>query len=60
MKAAHVDLAEESCPCEVYEHFGSKHGIACRYVYAAAIARAKAQKRRRSFITAFFAAGEGE
>lgn len=53
------DLVEETCGCEDYEHFGSKHGIACRHVYAAAIARARATRRRQSFIAAW-CAGETE
>jgi SWIM zinc finger len=36
-----VDLADEVCNCEDFEFFGRDHGVACRHVYAAAIARAK-------------------
>jgi hypothetical protein len=34
-----VDLAAEACPCEDHTFFGSERGIACRHIYAAAIAR---------------------
>jgi hypothetical protein len=35
-----VDLAAEECDCEDRLYFGRDHGIACRHVYAAAIANA--------------------
>jgi hypothetical protein len=36
-----VDLGGEVCPCEDYTFFGSERSIACRHIYAAAIAREK-------------------
>jgi hypothetical protein len=36
-----VDLVVEECPCEDYTFFCSERGIACRHIYAAAIAREK-------------------
>jgi hypothetical protein len=41
-----VDLADEVCPCEDFTFYGAAVGIACRHVYAAAIARA----RRRQWL----------
>jgi SWIM zinc finger len=36
-----VDLVDEVCSCEDYTFFGSERGVACRHIYAAAIAREK-------------------
>ncbi len=36
-----VDLAAEVCPCEDYTFYCQERRIACRHVYAAAIAREK-------------------
>jgi hypothetical protein len=36
-----VDLDEETCDCEDFTFYGSAVGVACRHVYAAAIARAR-------------------
>ncbi len=36
-----VDLGDEVCPCEDYTFFGSERGVACRHIYAAAIAKEK-------------------
>jgi hypothetical protein len=36
-----VDLGTESCPCEDHTFFGHERGVACRHIYAAAIAREK-------------------
>jgi SWIM zinc finger len=36
-----VHLDDEICDCEDYTFFGSMHGVACRHIYAAAIAREK-------------------
>jgi hypothetical protein len=33
----HVDLAEETCTCEDYEFFGSKHGVPCKHIFCVAI-----------------------
>jgi hypothetical protein len=35
-----VDLAEETCDCPDYEHRAGQVGIACKHVYAVAIAHA--------------------
>jgi SWIM zinc finger len=32
---------EESCPCEDFTFYGASVGVACRHIYAAAIAREK-------------------
>jgi hypothetical protein len=36
-----VNLVDESCPCEDFTFYGSERGVACRHIYAAAIAREK-------------------
>jgi hypothetical protein len=36
-----VDLGDEVCDCEDYTVFGSERGVACRHIFAAAIAREK-------------------
>jgi hypothetical protein len=36
-----VDLVDETCPCEDFTFYGSLVGVACRHIYAAAIARAR-------------------
>ena len=41
-----ANLADESCTCEDWTFFGSEHGIACKHVYAAAIAHATRRTRR--------------
>jgi hypothetical protein len=33
-----VDLDQEACDCEDWTFFGRDHGVACRHIYAAAIA----------------------
>ena len=40
-----VDLAAEECDCEDFTFYGSLVGVACRHVYAAAIARAREGRR---------------
>jgi hypothetical protein len=35
-----VDLGSEDCSCEDFTFYGQDHGVPCRHVYAAAIARA--------------------
>jgi SWIM zinc finger len=35
-----VDLETEVCSCEDFTFYGQDHGVPCRHVYAAAIARA--------------------
>jgi len=35
-----VDLAGEVCDCEDFAYYGRDHGVACRHIYAAAIANA--------------------
>ena len=42
-----VDLEAEACDCEDWTFYGSAVGVACRHVYAAAIARARAVRRGR-------------
>ncbi len=42
-----VDLDQEACDCEDFAFYGSLVGVACRHVYAAAIARARARRDRR-------------
>ena len=41
-----VDLDLEACDCEDFTYYGSAVGVACRHVYAAAIARARDRGRR--------------
>jgi hypothetical protein len=41
-----VNLVEEICPCEDFTFYGSMHDVACRHIYAAAIAR----ERRRLWL----------
>jgi hypothetical protein len=36
-----VALGDEVCPCEDFTFYGRERGVACRHIYAAAIARAK-------------------
>jgi SWIM zinc finger len=36
-----VHLDEETCDCEDFTFYGSAVGVACRHIYAAAIARAR-------------------
>jgi SWIM zinc finger len=42
-----VDLDQETCDCEDFTFYGSAVGVACRHVYAAAIARARDGRRSR-------------
>ncbi len=35
-----VDLADETCTCEDFAHFGRVHDVNCRHIYAVAIAHA--------------------
>lgn len=42
-----VDLDQETCGCEDFTFYGSAVGVACRHVYAAAIARARDGRRDR-------------
>jgi hypothetical protein len=42
-----VNLADEDCDCEDFTFYGSAVGVACRHVYAAAIARARDGRRDR-------------
>ena len=42
-----VDLETEACDCEDWTFYGSALGVACRHVYAAAIARARDSRRAR-------------
>ena len=42
-----VSLVEEVCDCEDFEFYARVVGIACRHVYAAAIARARESRRPR-------------
>jgi hypothetical protein len=42
-----VDLAREECECEDFEFYGRDHYVACRHIYAAAIANASDARRRR-------------
>jgi len=42
-----VDLSREECDCEDFTFYGRERGVACRHVYAAAIARASEVRRRR-------------
>ena len=39
-----VDLDQETCDCEDFTFYGSLVGVACRHVYAAAIARARGRR----------------
>ena len=36
-----VDLDQETCDCEDFTFYGSLVGVACRHIYASAIARAR-------------------
>jgi hypothetical protein len=40
-----VDLGVEACDCEDFAFYGAAAGVACRHVYAAAIARARDRRR---------------
>jgi hypothetical protein len=42
-----VELDQETCGCEDFTFYGSTIGVACRHVYAAAIARARGGRRGR-------------
>ena len=42
-----VDLDQETCDCEDFTFYGSLVGVACRHVYAAAIARARGRRGDR-------------
>jgi hypothetical protein len=42
-----VDLGAEACDCEDWTFYGSTVGVACRHVYAAAIARVRDGRRAR-------------
>ncbi len=42
-----VELGTEACDCEDWTFFGGAVGVACRHVYAAAIARARDNRRDR-------------
>jgi hypothetical protein len=42
-----VDLETEACDCEDWTFYSSALGVACRHVYAAAIARARESRRPR-------------
>jgi hypothetical protein len=51
-----VDLGDEECGCEDFTFYGSVVGVACRHVYAAAIARAS--RRSGVKVRAVSAAGD--
>jgi hypothetical protein len=42
-----VDLGTEECECEDFTFYGRDHDVACRHIYAAAIANAARRARRR-------------
>ena len=54
----HVDLAEESCSCPDYEHRAGPLGIACKHVYALAIAHAARRRGVREIHTTRVVAGD--
>src|SRR5215217_6124153 len=45
-----VDLSREECDCEDFMFYGRERGVACRHIYAAAIARASDARRRRRLV----------
>jgi hypothetical protein len=47
-----VDLAAEECTCPDYVHYGRDRGVACRHVYAVAIAHATRRSRRVAILAA--------
>jgi hypothetical protein len=44
-----VDLGAEECGCEDFTFYGSDHDVACRHIYAAAIANAARRRRGATF-----------
>src|SRR5215203_2592730 len=40
-----VDLADETCTCEDFEHYGSVNDVACKHLFAVAIAHATRRAR---------------
>lgn len=43
-----VDLGVEACDCEDFTFYGRGRGVACRHIYAAAIAREKRTRMQRA------------
>jgi hypothetical protein len=53
-----VDLAEETCPCEDFTHFGREHDVPCKHIYAVAIAHATRRGNVREVRTLRVVAGD--
>ncbi len=43
-----VDLDAETCDCPDFRHFGEDHDVACKHLFAVAIAHASRRARRRA------------
>jgi hypothetical protein len=55
----HVDLGAETCTCEDYEFFGSKHGIPCKHIFCVAFGLASRRSGVREVRTVSVVAGDG-